>query len=34
MDESLPPPIDLSPTLKDKYRQFAVQHVAEYQPPR
>ncbi len=34
MDESLLPPIDLIPTFEDKFRQFIVQHLAEYQPPR
>ncbi len=27
-------PMDVTPVLEDKYRQFAVQHLGEYQPPR
>jgi len=27
-------PIDLGPMFEDKYRQFAVQYLGEYQPPR
>jgi NitT/TauT family transport system substrate-binding protein len=30
----LPAPIDLAPALVDRYRQFAVQYLGEYQPPR
>jgi NitT/TauT family transport system substrate-binding protein len=30
----LPAPIDLAPAIVDRYRQFAVQYLGEYQPPR
>jgi NitT/TauT family transport system substrate-binding protein len=30
----LPAPVDLAPTFVDRYRQFAVQYLGEYQPPR
>jgi NitT/TauT family transport system substrate-binding protein len=30
----IPAPIDLAPAFADGYRQYAVQHLGEYQPPR
>ena len=27
-------PVDLSQAFEDKYRQFAVQYLGEYRPPR